>query len=245
MVDGIAEKVCALKASAVCRSYGRQKVLHNLDLTLAKGEFAVLMGPSGSGKTTFLHLAAGLEKVDSGTISVGGFDITAMGDSAAARFRRRHIGVIFQSFNLLESATVAENIVMPVRLDHGEIDTSRLSELVSKLGLEGLECKRPAELSGGERQRVAIARAMFAGPDVVLADEPTGNLDMSSSKRICDLMRRVNKEESRTMLLVTHDPVVAACASVVHFLKNGRIADSFHPNGDASAISRRYVEIYD
>lgn len=234
----------ALKAEKVCRSYGSQKVLDDFSLALAPGEFAALMGPSGSGKSTFLHLAAGLLVADSGRIEVGGRDVTAMGDAAAAKFRRRHVGVVFQAYNLLESATVAENVAMPVRLDRGKVDEARLASLVAELGLSGKERKRPGELSGGERQRVAIARALFAEPDVILADEPTGNLDIAAAKSICELLGKLNKTEKSAILLITHDPVVAACADSVHFLKEGRIATSFASGHDPAEISRRYLEIY-
>ena len=234
----------AFDAREVFRSYGRQKVLDGFSLKLAPGEFAALMGPSGSGKSTFLHIAAGLLPADSGKVLIGGRDVTAMGDSAAAKFRRRHVGVVFQACNLLETATVADNIAMPVRLDHGKVDASRLAALVGALGLEGAEGKRPAELSGGERQRVAIARALFAEPDVILADEPTGNLDISAAKSICGLLRKLNATERSAILLVTHDPVVAASAGTVHFMKAGRLAASFPTNGDAAEVSRRYLETY-
>ena len=234
----------ALKAEKVCRSYGSQKVLDDFSLALAPGEFAALMGPSGSGKSTFLHLAAGLLVADSGRIEGGGRDVTAMGDAAAAKFRRRHVGVVFQAYNLLESATVAENVAMPVRLDRGKVDEARLASLVAELGLSGKERKRPGELSGGERQRVAIARALFAEPDVILADEPTGNLDIAAAKSICELLGKLNKTEKSAILLITHDPVVAACADSVHFLKEGRIATSFASGHDPAEISRRYLEIY-
>ena len=167
-----------------------------------------------------------------------------MGDAAAAKFRRRHVGVVFQAYNLLESATVAENVAMPVRLDRGKVDEARLASLVAELGLSGKERKRPGELSGGERQRVAIARALFAEPDVILADEPTGNLDIAAAKSICELLGKLNKTEKSAILLITHDPVVAACADSVHFLKEGRIATSFASGHDPAEISRRYLEIY-
>lgn len=234
----------ALNAEDVCRSYGRQKVLDGFSLRLEPGEFAALMGPSGSGKSTFLNVAAGLLSADSGKVAIGGEDVTAMGDGAATRFRRRHIGVVFQAYNLLEAYTTSENIVMPVRLDCGRIDRERLARLVASLGLEGLEGKRPAELSGGERQRVAIARALFARPDVILADEPTGNLDMASAKSICGLLKSLNETERSAILLVTHDPVVAACAKAVHFLKDGRVAASFPTENDPAKISRLYLETY-
>ena len=245
---GMDEDVKALKAEGVCRGYGsggsRREVLRGFSLELERGEFVALMGPSGSGKSTFLHLASGLISPDSGRIEVGGVDVTALGDDAAARFRRRHVGVVFQSFNLLETATVAENIVLPSRLDRVRPDRARLAQLVERLGLGGAESRLPSGLSGGERQRVAIARALFAGPDVVLADEPTGNLDTKSARSICDLFSALNKSERSAILLVTHDPVVAAAASRVCFLRDGAVVESFQSSHDPADISRRYLETY-
>ena len=238
----------SLQAENVCAAYGkgaaRVEVLKGFSLTLRAGEFVALMGPSGSGKSTFLHLAAGLLLPESGTIAVGGQDVTAMGDAAATRFRRRHEGVVFQAFNLLETLTVRENVALPVRLDHGRPDAARVAELVGKLGLAGKEDRLPSELSGGERQRVAIARALYAKPDVILADEPTGNLDAKSSHAICDLLRDLNRTERSAILLVTHDPVVAAAATRVCFLRDGRIAADFATGHDPAAISARYLETY-
>lgn len=239
----------SLQAENVCAAYGkgaaRVEVLKGFSLTLQAGEFVALMGPSGSGKSTFLHLAAGLLLPESGTIAVGGQDVTAMGDAAATRFRRRHEGVVFQAFNLLETLTVRENVALPVRLDHGRPDAARVAELVGKLGLAGKEGRLPSELSGGERQRVAIARALYAKPDVILADEPTGNLDAKSSHAICDLLRDLNRTERSAILLVTHDPVVAAAATRVCFLRDGRIAADFATGHDPAAISARYLETYE
>ena len=238
----------ALLAKGVVRKYGREEVLKGLDLTLAEGDFVALMGPSGCGKSTFLHLAAGLLSADAGAIAIGGEDITSMSDGAATKFRRRHIGVIFQAFNLLNEKTVKENILLPLKLD-GKVEKKggggrRLEELLKLLGLEGKGDRRPEELSGGEQQRVAIARALIAEPEVVLADEPTGNLDAQAAKGICALLKSVNATEKSAILVVTHDPMVAACAKTVAFLKDGRIAASFNPNGDAAAVSAKYLETY-
>lgn len=237
-----------MKANGVCHAYGRGdakcEVLKDFSLTLAAGEFVALMGPSGSGKSTFLHLASGLLVPDRGTIEVGGADVTKMSDAAASKFRRRHEGVVFQSFNLIETMSVAENIVLAAKLDHAKTDTARLAELVAKLGLTGREKRRPAELSGGERQRVAIARALYARPDVILADEPTGNLDTKAAHAICEVLKDLNTSEKSAILLVTHDPVVAASATRVCFLKDGVIAASFATNHNPDEISRRYLETY-
>ncbi len=238
----------ALKATGVCHAYGRGgarvEVLKDFALDLAPGAFEVLMGPSGSGKSTFLHLAAGLLTCGAGTIAIGGTDVTALSDSAAAKFRRRHVGVVFQSFNLIDTLTVAENVMLPVRLDRGTPDRARLDALLAKLGLAGKAARRPAELSGGERQRVAIARALFAEPDVILADEPTGNLDVVAAKGICELLRTLNADERSAILLVTHDPVVAAAATRVHFLRDGAVAASVETQHDPALVSRRYLETY-
>ena len=239
----------ALKANGLCRAYGKgdlkTKVLDGFGLTLAPGAFEVLMGPSGSGKSTFLHVAAGLLAADAGMVEIGGTDVTALGDGAAAKFRRRHVGVVFQSFNLVETLDVAANIELPVRLDHGRTDAARLAALIAKLGLDGKETRHPDELSGGERQRVAIARALYAEPDVILADEPTGNLDVAAAKSLCELLRTIHAEERSAILLVTHDPVVAAAADHVHFLKTGKIAASYDTSGhDPAEISRLYLETY-
>lgn len=238
----------ALKASGLVQAFGkgeaRTEVLNNFSLSVAAGSFEALMGPSGSGKSTFLHLAAGLLTPSAGTIEIGGQNVTAMSEDASTKFRRRHVGVVFQNFNLVETLNVAENIVLPIRLDHARPNAERLAALVQKLGLEGKEKRLPVELSGGERQRVAIARALFAEPDVILADEPTGNLDVAASHRICELLTALNKDEKSAILLVTHDPVVAAAATRVHFLKDGQIATTFDTNHDPSEISKRYLEAY-
>ena len=234
----------ALTATGVCRRYGEQEVLKDFSLTLGAGGFEALMGPSGSGKSTFLHLAAGLIAADAGSIVIGGTDVTRLTDSAAARFRRRHVGVVFQAFNLLNEKTVAENIVLPLRLDRARPDTARFEKLVAVLGLGDKLQKKPEQLSGGERQRVAIARALMAGPDVVLADEPTGNLDVQAAKELCALLKELNATSPSAILVVTHDPVVAATATRVNFLKDGRIVAAHDTHGDAERVARLYLETF-
>ena len=212
----------ALKASGVCRSYGSQRVLDSFDLTLAKGEFAALMGPSGSGKSTFLHLAAGLLDADSGSIEIGGEDILKMGDAAATKFRRRRIGVVFQAYNLLETLNVEENIALTAKLDSKRVDKARLADLIEKLGLGGCEKKFPSQLSGGERQRVAIARALYSDPEVILADEPTGNLDTKSSIEIMQLFTELSNE-GITIVMVTHEDDIAAYAKRQLVMRDGKL----------------------
>ena len=251
----------ALKAIGVSRRYGQQEVLRDFTLSIEAGSFEALMGPSGSGKSTFLHIAAGLLAADAGSVEIGGKDVVKMSDAEATKFRRRHVGVVFQAFNLLNEKTVRENIWLPLRLDGvrpytfcgGETPPSRESGvaregavpaagIVEQLGIAGLLDKRPEELSGGEQQRVAIARALVAEPEIVLADEPTGNLDAKSAKGICEILKGINAKSA--ILVVTHDPVVAACAKRVHFLKDGKIAASYDTNGDASEVSKWYLETY-
>ena len=240
----------AIKASGVCRKYGREEVLRGVDLTLGEGAFEAMMGPSGCGKSTFIHIAAGLLGVDAGKVEVGGSDVTAMGDAAAAKFRRRHVGVVFQQFNLLNEWSVRANVLLPLKLELGSLakaqkaGADRLKALSEKLGIAELLDRRPEELSGGEQQRVAIARALIASPEVVLADEPTGNLDAKSAKGICELLKSLNATERSAILVVTHDPVVAAATKRVHFLKDGVIADSFEPGGDPALVSKRYLEVF-
>ena len=236
----------ALEANGICRKYGKQEVLKDFSLSIEAGSFEALMGPSGSGKSTFLHIAAGLLGADAGSVEIGGENITKMSDSAATKFRRRHVGVIFQAFNLLNEKTVRDNILLPIVLDGkssvSRLKSSRLADLAEKLGITNLIDKKPEELSGGEQQRVAIARALIAEPEIVLADEPTGNLDAKSAKGICEILKGLGGKSA--ILVVTHDPVVAACAKKVHFLKDGKIAASFETEGDPAKVSERYLETY-
>lgn len=239
----------ALEAVGVCRRYDRRNVLKDLSLSLEPGEFVALMGPSGSGKSTFLHLAAGLLAADAGTIRVGGTDVTAMGDRAATLFRRRRLGIVFQAFNLLEEKSVEDNVLLPLALESRRLARApetrrRLESLASRLGLEELLGRSPARLSGGERQRVAIARALIAEPALVLADEPTGNLDAPAAREFCALLKELNATEKAAILLVTHDPVVAATATRVCFLKDGAVALSATTEGDPSRVSRLYLETF-
>ena len=236
----------ALKAIGVSRRYGQQEVLKDFSLAIEAGSFEALMGPSGSGKSTFLHIAAGLLAADAGSVEIGGKDVAKMSDSEATKFRRRHVGVVFQAFNLLNEKTVRENILLPLQLDGvsrvSSLPSSRLADTTARLGIAALLDKKPEELSGGEQQRVAIARALVAEPEIVLADEPTGNLDAKSAKDICGILKSLNGKSA--ILVVTHDPVVAACAKKVHFLKDGKIAASYETNGDAALVSERYLETY-
>lgn len=237
----------ALCAEHVSRTYGRQTVLKDFSLTLESGSFTALMGPSGSGKSTFLHLAAGLLAVDNGTIRIGETEVTKLADRAMTKFRRRQIGVVFQAFNLLDEKTVKQNILLPLTLDGRRLSAdvrARYDALVTRLKLATLLDKHPAELSGGEQQRVAFARALVTAPAIVLADEPTGNLDAAAAKEVCAILKELNTDSKTAILLVTHDPQVASCAETVHFLKDGRLAASHATEGSAARVSELYLETY-
>lgn len=238
----------ALKAVDVSMAYSKgalkREVLKDFSLEIEQGSFTALMGPSGSGKSTFLHLAAGLLVPDKGEIFVGGENIAAMSDSQASRFRRRHVGVVFQAYNLIESLTVAENIALPAKLDHQKVSCERVDSLLSAFALSGRGNDRPDELSGGERQRVAVARALYMKPSLLLADEPTGNLDAKSARSLSDVFKGLNSRENTAILLVTHDPVVAAVADKVCFLSEGRIVSSHNTEHDAKRVSELYLEAF-
>ncbi len=235
----------AVKTIGIHKTFGEGEsaveVIRNLDFSLAQGKFEAIMGPSGSGKSTLLHLAAGLLSPDSGTIDIGGNEITGMNDHDMTVFRRRNIGLIFQDYNLIQTLTAEENIALPLLLDHAGDCGDRIEKLIAALGLAPRRKHLPARLSGGERQRVAIARALAGNPTVVLADEPTGNLDSPAAHDFCSLMKRLNGETGCAILMVTHDPVIAASAERIHILRDGRFMDGFETRGNPGLVSERYL----
>lgn len=236
----------AVKVSGLCKTYGEGEtavpVIKNLDFTMEKGAFESVMGPSGSGKSTFLHLVAGLLVADAGSIEIGGKSIIGFNDHDLTVFRRRHVGLIFQDFNLIPTLTAEENIALPLLLDGTEAkNKNHIDQLVSALGLENRRHHLPAKLSGGERQRVAIARALAGNPDVVLADEPSGNLDSPAARALCDLLRNLNQELGCSILIVSHDPIVAASADRVHILRDGRFMDAFDTGHSVETVSEHYL----
>ncbi len=201
------------------------KALQDVSFTLDRGEFAAVTGESGSGKTTLLNVVGSLLKPDSGSVIVDGKDITKQSDDACAIYRRRKIGFIFQSYNLIPVLTVEENIVLPLNLDGTRPNYTYLGEL---LRLTGLESKRncfPHELSGGQQQRVAFIRALIHKPDIILADEPTGNLDSKNSKEIIDILKDSVKQYNQTLLLITHDLTIAAQAKRVFRMEDGVLTE--------------------
>jgi ABC-type lipoprotein export system ATPase subunit len=196
--------------------------LDSLDLEVAPGEFLALVGESGSGKSTLLHLAGGIDRPTSGEVRVGAADVGALAESALVLYRRREVGMVFQFFNLLPHLTVRENVELPRRLDGGADAPARAGELLERVGLVSRAGAHPYELSGGEMQRVAIARALASGARLLLADEPTGNLDSRNGEAVLSLLDEVRRERGVTLLLATHSAAAAARADRVVGLKDGR-----------------------
>lgn len=203
----------------------RVVALKDADLDVKRGEFIALMGPSGSGKSTLLHLAAAMDRPTGGSIEVLGHDIGSMSESAVARWRNVHVGFVFQSFNLIPVLTALENVELPLKLTHlkkGERDQHARTAL-KLVGLEDRMHHYPKQLSGGQEQRVAIARAIVPDPDILLCDEPTGNLDAKSAQEVLTLLKRLNEEYGKTVLMVTHDPHAAHFARTIRYLDKGEL----------------------
>ncbi len=217
-----------LQLNGVSKTYRRGDeqvhVLADFDFTLDAGEFVVVTGPSGAGKSTLLHIAGGLDAPDSGTVAVSGQDVWAMSTGARAAFRRRNLGFVFQFFNLVPMLTAVENVSLPLVLDGmaARSADARAAELLARVGLGDRARHRPAELSGGQMQRVAVARALVARPDIILADEPTGNLDSHSSAEVLDVLRSLADEDGAAVVMVTHDPDAARYGSRELHLVDGR-----------------------
>jgi putative ABC transport system ATP-binding protein len=216
--------------------------LQGVSLSIAPGAFIAMMGPSGSGKSTFLNLAAGLDVPTSGQVIIGDTDITELSPDAVTRFRRRHIGFVFQAYNLIGHLTVGENIQLPLLLDGRRADERWAEALIESVGLTGMTDRLPSELSGGQAQRVAIARALITRPTVVFADEPTGALDRRTGDQVLEVLRGTAKRFGQTLVLVTHDPHVAAAADTVLFLADGRLAGELVAP-TTSQIAARLVEL--
>jgi putative ABC transport system ATP-binding protein len=211
----------------VTRRYGEGDTavhaLSGVSIGVAKGNLTAIMGPSGSGKSTLMHILAGLDKPTSGEVTIDGTEITTLGDTELTKLRREHIGFVFQFFNLLPMLTAEENITLPLAIAGEKPDPEWLEELLEKMGIENRRTHRPAELSGGQQQRVAIARALASRPTVVFADEPTGNLDSTSSGEILKLVRDSVDSLGQTTVMVTHDANAASIADRILFLDDGRI----------------------
>ena len=217
--------------------------LQDVNLSVQAGEFVVIMGPSGSGKSTLLHLLGGLDQPDSGEIWLGGRHLAALSDDALALVRRRQIGFVFQFFNLLPTLTAAENVALPLLIDEQPIEPhrARIEALLGQVDLTERANHRPGQLSGGQQQRVAIARALVTQPAVVLADEPTGNLDSAAGDAILGLLRRTCDERGQTLVVVTHDAHAASYADRVIYLKDGHIVHELGPDESGGKRSTQTI----
>jgi len=223
----------ALQLTGVTKRFSQGDVsvtaLHRVDLTVARGEFVAVMGASGSGKSTLLHVIAGLTRADEGQVIVDGQSLRDLSVPQLTRFRRRRIGLVFQAFNLIPSLSAEDNIRLPLLADRRLRDAAgRIDPLMDRLGIAQRRRHKPDALSGGEQQRVAIARALGTNPSLVLADEPTGNLDSTTGQSICRLLKEISAEQQRTIVMVTHDPAVAAWAERIVVLRDGRVVGQIH-----------------
>ncbi len=222
------------------------QALNGVSLELCQGQFLAIMGASGSGKSTLLHLMAGLARPNSGRVLINSTSIGELNDRELTLFRRRNIGLVFQAFNLIPTLTAEENIALPLMLEgkNGSDGSAKISELLESLGLSRRRTHRPDAMSGGEQQRVAIGRALVSDPAVILADEPTGNLDSANSRSVCELLRDLSQIHGKTIVMVTHEPTVAAYAQEVAVLKDGRLIERFATDGmqDGQTLAARYQE---
>lgn len=216
-----------LNVSNLCKIYGKGEneflALNNISIKVKKGEFIAIVGKSGSGKSTLLHLLGGLDKPDRGNVIINNQDIYKMNDKELTVFRRKYIGFVYQFYNLIPALTVKENILLPALFDGRKISDKKLEELVKKLGLINKMEAYPNDLSGGQQQRVAIGRALINHPKIILADEPTGNLDTRSTKHIMKLLEYYNKKYRQTIIMVTHDLSLAKRASRIITMRDGKI----------------------
>lgn len=217
-----------LEVTNLCKTYGKGdtmvKALDNVSFSVEKGEFLAIIGPSGSGKSTLLHILGGVDVPTSGSVVINQTDISNLDETALAIFRRRQIGLIYQFYNLIPILTVQENLTLPLLLDGRKPDKKQIDTLVKRLGLENRLDHLPNQLSGGQQQRVSIGRALVNNPALMLADEPTGNLDSENSKEIISLLRQFNKEFNQTVIIITHDEKIANSADRVITIEDGKIA---------------------
>ena len=216
-----------LRIEHLTKTYGSGdtavRALDDVSLSVAAGEFVAIIGSSGSGKSTLLHMIGGVDRPTSGTVYLNGEDVFERTDEQLAVFRRREVGLVYQFYNLVPVLDVVENMCLPVLMDGRKVNEKRLTALLSRLGLTGREHHLPNQLSGGQQQRVAIGRALMNAPAVVLADEPTGNLDSKNSAEIMALLRKSNRELRQTLIVITHDEEIALTADRVIALEDGRI----------------------
>jgi putative ABC transport system ATP-binding protein len=219
----------AVAAHNVTRRYGdgdsAVEAVRGVSLEVPAGQFTAIMGPSGSGKSTLMHLLAGLDRPNEGTIEIAGQDITSMSDKKLTLLRRKHIGFVFQAFNLVPTLNAVENVTLPLSIAGRKIDRKWVDSVISRVGLDERRSHRPAQMSGGQQQRVAVARALVAEPTVLFADEPTGNLDSKSSAEVIELLREASGAYGQTIVMVTHDPQAAEAADRVVYLADGLVEE--------------------
>jgi len=216
-----------LKVENLTKIYGKETTkvvaLDNVSFSVEKGEFVAIVGASGSGKSTLLHLIGGVDRPTSGKVFIDGKDIYSLNDDKLAIFRRRQVGLVYQFYNLIPILNVEENITLPLDLDNRKVNDEHLKELLKLLGLENRKTHLPNQLSGGQQQRTSIGRALITNPTIVLADEPTGNLDSKASDEIVELLRKSNKEYRKTIIMITHNMEIAKCADRIIKLEDGKI----------------------
>jgi putative ABC transport system ATP-binding protein len=240
-VDGNVPETAVVQAHDVTRRYGAGdtavEALRGVSLDVPRGRLTAVMGASGSGKSTLMHILAGLDRPTTGEVVIAGEDITRMNDTDLTKLRRRHIGFVFQFFNLLPMLTAEENVLLPLSIAGEKPDRVWVDDLMHKTGLVDRLTHRPAELSGGQQQRVAIARALVSRPTVVFADEPTGNLDSKTGAEILELLRQSVADYGQTTVMVTHDPSAAAIADRVLFLADGELVKELQQASSAEILS--------
>ncbi len=240
-----------LRAKKLTKIYGQHtkgavhKALDQFDLEVAQGEFVGIMGPSGSGKTTLLQLLGTIDRPTSGEIWIGGENVVNMKPEQLADFRRRQLGFIFQDFHLLDALTLKENILVPLVLERKPLSLMerRVNELAGLLGIQEVLSHRPYEVSGGQKQRAAAARAIIHSPALILADEPTGNLDSKSAKSMMEALTSLNEKEKATILMVTHDPLMASYCRRVLFIKDGKLFNEIHRGEDRQGFFQRIMQV--
>lgn len=220
------------------------RALTDIQLTVDKGEFVGIMGPSGSGKTTLLNIIATIDNPTNGEVLIEGNNPHQLGKNKLAKFRRRELGFVFQDYNLLHTLTVEENIVLPLTLDHKNVKDMREKayRIAEKLGIKEILNKRTYEISGGQSQRVAVARAMIHEPKLVLADEPTGNLDSKASKDVMQMLKKMNKEQETTMMLVTHEAQAASYCDRVVFIRDGKFYSEIHHGESRQVFFQKIID---
>ncbi|EIE99208.1 ABC transporter ATP-binding protein [Saccharomonospora glauca] len=243
VMDGLS---CAVRLESVHKTYGDGEAavhaLNGVSVGLRRGSFTAVMGPSGSGKSTFLHCASGLDRPTSGKVLLGDTDLTTLKEKELTELRRERVGFVFQAYNLLDSLTVEQNIVLPLRLANKPFDPEFLAEVARSVEVHVPMDRRPGTLSGGQRQRVAIARALVTRPDVMFLDEPTGALDTRTARQVLEALRHAVDRWQQTSVMVTHDPVAASYADTVLFLADGRIVDEL-PRSEPERIAERMAHL--